>query len=110
MNLADQRHPARMLQIPLELVVQVCSPAVIVFVRVALEPAIFAGYEQRHAALDVDGAVVEGDAEAADVRITRREEPLAQVRQSAVDAHDLEGVFREVVVHRFVVELLADQE
>lgn len=97
-----------MLQIPLELVVQVCSPAVVVFVRVALEPAVFAGDEECHAALDVDGAVVKGDAEAADVRITRREEPLAQIREGAVGAHDVESVFREVVVHRFVAELLAD--
>lgn len=99
-----------MLQLPLELAVQVRSPAVVIFVRVALEPAVFAGDEQRHAALDVDGAVVEGDAEPADVRITRREEPLAQVRQGAVRAHDVESVFREVVVHCFVMKLLADEE
>lgn len=110
MDLADQRHPARVLQIPLELFVQVSPPPVVVFVGVVLEPVVFAGDEQRHAPLDVDGAVVEGDAETADVRITRREEPLAQVRQGAVGAHDVEGVFREVVVHCFVAELLADQE
>lgn len=99
-----------MLQLPLELAVQVRAPPVIVFVRMALEPAVFARDEQRHAALDVDGAVVEGDAEAADVRITRREEPLAQVRQGAVGAHDVEGVFGEVVVHCFVMQLFADEE
>lgn len=99
-----------MLQFPLELVVQVCSPAVVIFVRVELEPGVFAGDEQRHPSLDVDGAVVEGDAEPADVRVTRRVEPLAQVRQGVVGTHDVEGVFREVVVHRFVTELLADQE
>jgi hypothetical protein len=108
MDLADQRHPARVLQIPLELVVQVSPPPVVVFVRVVLEPVVFAGDEQRHAALDVHGAVVEGDAEPADVRITRRVESLAQVWQSIVEAHDVEGVFREVVVHCFVAELFAD--
>jgi hypothetical protein len=108
MDLADQRHPARVLQIPLELIVQVCSPAVIVFVRVALEPAVFTRDEECHAALDVDGAVIESDAEAPDVRVTRREEPLAQVRQGGVGAHDVESVFSEVVLHGFVAELLAD--
>lgn len=108
MDLTDQRHPARVLQFPLELVVQVCSPAIVILVRVHLEPSVFAGDEQRHASLHVDGAVIEGDAEPADVRITRRKEPLAQVRQRAVRAHDVEGVFREVVVHRFVAKLFAD--
>ena len=110
MDLIDQRHPARVLQFPLELVVQVCFPSIIALVRVELEPGVFAGDEQRHASLHVDGAVIEGDAEPADVRITRREEPLAQVRQRAVGTHDVKGVFREVVVHRFVAELFADQE
>jgi len=109
-DLANQRHPARVLQFPLELAVQVCSPAICILVRVALEPGVFAGYEQCHATLNVDGAVVEGDAESANVRVTRREEPLAQVRQRAVGAHDVESVLCEVVVHRLVAELLADQE
>jgi hypothetical protein len=78
--------------------------------RVALEPGIFARDEECHAALDVDGAVVESYAETADVRITRREKPLAQVREGAVGAHHVESVFGEVVVHGFVAELLADCE
>lgn len=110
MDLAHQRHPARVLQLPLELAVQVRAPPIVVLVRVAFEPAVLAGDKQCHATLDVDGAVVERDAEAADVRITRREEPLAQVWEGAVRAHDVKGVFGEVVVHCFVAELLADEE
>ena len=89
---------------------QVRSPAIRILVRVALEPGFFAGDEQRHAALDVDGAVVEGDAEPADVRVARREEPLARVWQLGVVTHEVEGVVREVVVHCFLAQLFADEE
>jgi hypothetical protein len=47
----------------------------------------------------MSSAVVERDAQAADVRVARREEPLAQVREVVVGAHDVESVFGEVVVH-----------
>jgi hypothetical protein len=79
-------------------------------VRVVFEPFGSAGDEQCHAALDVERPVVERNAQAADVRVARREEPLAQVRQVVVGAHDVESVFGKVVVHCFVVELLADYE
>ena len=110
MDLANQRHPARVLQLPLELGVQVCSPLVQIVARVSLEPAVFARDEQCHASLDFNCSVVERDAEPADVRITRREESLAQVRQGAVGSHDVESVLCEVVVHRFVAKLPRDQE
>ena len=110
MDLADKRHPAHMLQLPFELLVKVCAPAVKVGSRVSLEPVIFVRDEQRHASLDVDRSVVEGEAQLADVRVLWREEPLAQVRQGAVGAHDVEGVFGEVVVHCFVMQLFADEE
>lgn len=60
--------------------------------------------------MDVECPMVEGDAQPADVCVTRWEEPLAQIRQSAVGAHEVEGVFREVVVYSFVPQLRADQE
>jgi len=54
--------------------------------------------------------VVEGEAQLADLRVLRREEPLARVGQLAVGAHEVEGVVREVVVHCFLADLLADEE
>lgn len=110
MDLADQRHPAHVLQLPLELLVQVGAPAVEVRGRVSREPVVFARDEQRHAPLDVGRAVVEGEAQAADVRVLRREEPLARVGQLGVGAHEVEGVVREVVVHCFLTQLFANQE
>lgn len=110
MDLANQRHPACVLQFPLELGVKVCSPFVKIVARVSLEPAVFAGDEQCHASLDVNCSVVERDAESADVPITRREESLAQVRQGAVGTHDVESVLCEVVMHGFVAKLPGDQE
>lgn len=110
MDLIDERHPAQVVQVPLELVVQVCAPLVQVVLRVSLKPLVFAGDEERHAALDVGGAVVEGDAQAPDVGVARRAEPLAQVWEGAVAAHHVEGVLSEVVVHCFVAELLGDQK
>jgi hypothetical protein len=98
-DLADQRHPAHVLQLPLELPVQVGAPVVQVAMRVVFEPFRSASDEEGHAALDVERAVVERDAQAADVRVARREEPLAQVREVVVGAHDVESVFGEVVVH-----------
>lgn len=109
-NLIDERHPAQVVEVPLELVVQVFAPLVEVVLRVSLKPLVFAGDEERHAALDVGGAVVEGDAQTPDVGVARRAEPLAQVWEGAVAAHHVEGVLGEVVVHCFVAELLGDQE
>jgi len=109
-DLAHQRHPAHVLQLPLELVVQVGAPAVEVAGRVPLEPGVLARDEQRHAPLDVDRAVVEGEAQLADVRVLRRGEPLARVGQLGVAAHQMERVVREIVVQRFLAELLADEE
>lgn len=54
--------------------------------------------------------MVEGDAQPANVRIAWWEEPLAQIRQGAIGAHEVKGVFREVVVYSFVAELRADQK
>ena len=99
-----------MLQLPLELGVQVSSPLIQIFLGVTLEPVVFASDEQCHASLYVNCSVVEGDAEPADVRITRRKESLAQVRQGTVGAHDVESVLREVVVHCFVAKLPGDQK
>jgi hypothetical protein len=98
------------LQLPLELLVQVGAPVVQIAVWVVLDPFRSACDEESHAALDVERAVVQRNAQVANVRVTRREEPLAQVREVVVGAHDVESVFREVVVHCFVVQLLADQE
>ena len=109
-DLADKRHPAHVLQLPFEFLVQVCSPAVEVSSRVSLEPVIFVRDEQRHASLDVDRSVVEGEAQLTDVRVLRREEPLARVWQLGVVTHEVEGVVREVVVHRFLAQLFADEE
>lgn len=110
MDLANEWHPAHVLQFPLELSVQVCSPVVQIAVRVVVEPAFPARDEESHASLDVERTVVEGYAQPADVGVSRREEPLAQIRQGAVGAHEVEGVSSEVVVHCFVVELFAYQE
>lgn len=74
------------------------------------DPLLPARDELRHAALQVAGAVVERDAEAADVLVARREEPLAQEGEAAVQAHDVEGVVGEVVLHCVVAELLVDDE
>lgn len=54
--------------------------------------------------------MVEGEAQLADVRVLRREEPLARVWQLGVVAHEVEGVVREVVVHCFLAKLFADEE
>lgn len=109
-DLIDERHPAQVVQVPLELVVQVFAPLVEVVLRVPLQPLVFAGDEERHAAPDVGGAVVERDAQAPDVGVARRAEPLAQVWEGAVAAHHVEGVLCEVVVHGLVAELLGDQK
>jgi hypothetical protein len=98
------------LQFPLKLGVQVCSPSVQIFIGVTLEPAILAGDAQRHATLNIDCSVVEGNAEPANVRITRREESLAQVRQGTVGTHDVESVLCEIVVDCFVAKLSGYQE
>ena len=109
-DLANQRHPTHVLQLPFELFVHVCPPAVEVGGRVSLEPVFFARDEQCHASLDVDRSVIEGEAQLADVGVLRREEPLARVWQAGVVAHEVKGVVREVVVHRFLAHLLADEE
>jgi hypothetical protein len=72
--------------------VQVRAPAVEVGNRVPLKPVVFARDEQRHTSLDVDRSVVEGEAQLADVRVLRREEPLARVWQLGVVAHEMESV------------------
>ena len=92
MDLDDQRHPAHVLQLPFEFCVQVRAPAVEVGGRVPLEPVVFARDEQRHASLNVDRSVIEGEAQLADVCILRREEPLARVWQLGVVAHEVESV------------------
>ena len=75
-----------------------------------LEPVVFAQDEQRHASLDVDRSVVEGEAQLAYMRVLWWEEPLARVWQLGIIAHEVESVVREVVVHCFLAHLLADEE
>jgi hypothetical protein len=84
-DLDDQRHP-------FEFCVQVRAPAVEVGGRVPLEPVVFARDEQRHASLNVDRSVVEGEAQLADMRVLRREEPLARVWQLRFVAHEMKSV------------------
>lgn len=85
-------------------------PSVEIRRRVTIEPILFRGDELDHTLLHVTCPVVEGDAQATYVRVARREEPLAQIRQGTVCAHDVEGIAGQEVLHRLVAKLLADLE
>lgn len=102
MDLADQRHPAGVLQVPFKLSVDMRSPRSQVSVRIVFEPLVFAGNEEGHATLAIECPMVESDAQTTDVCVPRWEEPLAQIWKGAVGAHEVEGVFGEVVVDPFI--------